>query len=119
MVIASWMLFALGIAHVLFGLVKFRLPLKGAIEDGFVGKFGESEARRLAFWFIILGPLLTLIGHVAIHSVSRGDFSLVKTMGIYLLGTSIVGVLAFPKSPLWLVLLLSPIFIAGGHGWIR
>lgn len=116
---ASWMLFSLGIAHILFGFIKYRSPIKDAIVDGFVGKFGGSDSRRLAFWFTILGPALALIGQVAVHSVNIGDYEIVKTIGFYLLGISILGVLAFPKSPLWAVLLLAPIFIAGGFGWIH
>jgi succinate-acetate transporter protein len=34
-VIACFM-FALGIAHIIFGLKKFKAPIAGAISDGFV-----------------------------------------------------------------------------------
>lgn len=34
----------------------------------------------------------------------------------YLLVVSVIGVAAFPKSPLWAPLLLSPLFILAGYG---
>jgi hypothetical protein len=115
---AAWMLFALGIGHIVFGLVRFKVPIKEAMEEGFVGKFMGCDTRRLAFWFIAFGPLLAFGGHVALHAVNAADYGLVKIIGFYLLGVSFVGVLALPKSPMWAGLLLALFLIAGGYGWI-
>ena len=117
--IASWVLFGLGIAHVLFGIVAFKPQFQAAMAEGFVGKFSASDDRRIAFWFTVLGPPIALIGFVAIHSVATQDLGLLKIIGFTLLGTAVSGVLAFPKSPLWLLLLLSPFFILGGYGLIH
>lgn len=114
MIVAAWALFVLGVAHIVFGLVRFKVPFAEAWSAGFVGKFEANEARRAAFWFLMSGPLLMALGNVAIHAVSISDLWLLRTIGIYLFVSSSVGVAAFPKSPLWIPLLLSPIFIAGG-----
>lgn len=115
---AAWILLFLGIAHVVYGIVWFKTPIAQAIGEGFIGKFMGIESRRLAFWFTAFGPLVAMAGHVALHAVGAADHGLLKIVGFYLLGTSAVGVLALPKSPLWAALLLSPVFIAGGYGWI-
>ena len=35
--VVAWLLFGLGVAHVAYGLVKFRAPLSQAVAAGFVG----------------------------------------------------------------------------------
>jgi hypothetical protein len=114
----AWGLFVLGVAHIVFGLVKFRVPLAEAVSAGFVGKFQVPEIRRTAFWFIVCGPFVMLAGHVAIHAVSVGDLALLRLIGLYAMVTSLIGVIAFPKSPFWGALLLSPLLLAAGHGLI-
>jgi hypothetical protein len=73
--IAAWALFALSVAHIPFGLVRFETPLAEAAADGIVGKFKAPEIRRTAFWFwfIMCGPLLMFSGHTAIHAVATAD----------------------------------------------
>jgi hypothetical protein len=116
--VIAWALFALGVAHIAFGLVRFRAPIGQAVVAGFVGQFKVPEVRRTAFWFLMVGPLLMLAGHIAVHAAAVGDLSLFKVIGWYMLVSSAVGVTAYPKSPLWAPLLLSPLFIAAGHGML-
>ena len=117
--IASWIFFFLGIAHIIFDIIRYKSQFQDAIAEGLIGKFSGENDRGLAFWFTIMGIPIALIGFVAVHSVSAGDFGIIKIIGFSFLGTGIAGVLAFPKSPLWLILLLSPIFILGGYGLIH
>ncbi len=112
--IAAWSLFALGVAHLVFGVVRFRGPLTEAVADGFFGRFMVPEVRRTAFWFLMVGPLLMLAGQVALHAVATGDREVLTLIGTYLLVSSVIGVAAFPKSPLWAPLLLSPAFLLAG-----
>ncbi len=116
--IAAWIIFILGLAHIVVGLVMFKTPLVEAVRDGFVGKFATDPERRTAFWFMIFGPLLVMGGHVAIHAVSVADAELLKIAGFYLLAIGAIGGLALPKSPFVVAVLLAPIFIAAGFGWI-
>lgn len=114
----AWLLFSLGVAHIAYGLVKFRAPLWEAVAAGFVDQFKATELRRTAFWFVAVGPLMMLAGHVAIHAVSVGDLGLLKVIGGYMLFISLVGVAAFPKSPFLAGLIVSPWLIAVGYGWL-
>lgn len=116
--LAAWLTFALGLAHLVFGLVKYKKPLAEAVSAGYIGQFAAPapEARRTAFWFVIFGPLLMAAGHVAIHAVAVGDLALLQILGIYVLVTALAGIAAFPKSPFWAALLLGPWLIATGYG---
>jgi hypothetical protein len=119
-VVAAWILFCLGFGHTILGFIWFKQAFKDAWVDGLIGKFGVGavEIRRLAFWFTLVGPLMIMGGHIAIHAGRVGDLGLLKIIGFYLLLIAMIGVLALPKSPFWAALLLCPIFIAGGYGWI-
>lgn len=103
----AWTLLGLGFAHVVFGLIRFREPLLGALADGFVGQFAAHESRRTAFWFLMAGPQLMLAGQFALHAVAQGHTGLLRLIGAYLFVCSAIGVAAFPKSPLLLALGLS------------
>ena len=115
---ASWFMFFLGIAHIVFGLVKFAGPVADAVSAGLIGQFSEPEVRRTAFWFLVFGPLLMLAGQVGIHAVAKGDLALLKILGIYAFAIAVLGVAAFPQSPFWAPLLVAPVLIAVGYGWI-
>lgn len=114
----AWATFVLGLVHIIFGLIRFQQPLTEALAAGFIDQFRAHELRRTAFWFLMCGPLLMLVGHVAIRSVAVGDPSLLRIIGIYALAASVVGIAAFPVSPLWSLLALSLLLIAAGSGWI-
>ncbi|MCY7369286.1 MAG: DUF6463 family protein [Polaromonas sp.] len=118
LLIAARVLLILGVLHVIFGLVRFRGPLLQAAAEGFVGRFGHSDTRRLVFWFIVIGPMLALLGQVSLQAIERGDLVQIRTIGCYLLATGVLGVLAFPKSPLWSLLPTALVFIAAGFGWL-
>jgi hypothetical protein len=117
--VTAWAILMLGIIHIVFGILRFKAPLTDALLSGFVGRFAEPQIRQTAFWFLMAGPMFMLAGHMAIHAVASGDTALLKIIGIYMLAASIVGVLAFPVSPLWLPLLLSLPLIAAGYGKIN
>lgn len=112
----AWALFILGLAHIAFGLVRFRTPLREAVAAGFIGQFAQTETRRTAFWFIMCGPLLMLAGHLAIGAVARGELAQLTIIGGYGMVTSVVGIAAFPKSPMWGLLLVSVLLLGAGAG---
>jgi uncharacterized membrane protein HdeD (DUF308 family) len=114
----AWTVFIFGITHLVFGIIKFKMPLSEAVSAGFIGQLKEPEARRTAFWFLICGALLMLIGHIAVRAVAAGDHSLFKVIGAYALILSVISVATFPGSPLWALLLLSLLLIAAGYDWL-
>lgn len=114
--ILAWFLFALGIGHIFYGLVKFREPVAAAVTEGFVNKFKTPEARRTALWFLMFGFLLVFAGNTATHAVGNADLPLLRLVGFYLLAISLVGFAALPKSPFMVGAILSPLIIAAGYG---
>jgi len=115
----AWFMFILGIAHIIFGLVKFKAPIAEAISAGYIGQFESPEIRRTAFWFLIFGPVFMLAGHVAIHACATGDLELLKILGFYSFVTALIGVTAIPKAPFWAALVASPVFVAAGYGLLK
>ena len=115
----AWAVFILGLAHVVFGILRFQAPLADAVAAGFIDQFKEHEVRRTAFWFLMCGPLLMLIGHLAIRAVAAGDRPVLKVIGVYALISSAIGIAAFPASPLWVLFFLSVLLIAAGYGRLR
>lgn len=116
--IIAWLLFALGVGHIIYGLFQFIGPLSEAVAAGFIGQFNKSEIRRTAFWFVIFGPLVMLAGHIAIRAVTAGDLELVRVIGLYALAVSIVGFAAIPKSGFLPSLVVSVFLVAVGFGWL-
>lgn len=114
----AWLLFALGVGHLGYAFFKFKEPLLAGISAGIVGQFGFPEVRRTAFWFTVFGPLLMFAGQVAVHAASTGDVALYRLVGFYLLAISAVGMLALPKSPFLVGLLISALIVAAGYGFL-
>lgn len=112
--IAAWSLFFLGVAHIAFGIVRFKTPLAAALAAGFFNQFYDPELRRTAFWFIMVGPLLVLVGHIAIRAVAANDHALLTVIGTYAIVASVIGIAAFPKSPLWLLFVVALALIYAG-----
>jgi Family of unknown function (DUF6463) len=115
--VSSWALLALGVAHIVFGVVKFRQPLWQALSSGLVGQFAMPEVRRSAFWFVMFGLPLLLAGHVAVHAAGRGDLALMQLVARYVLASSVIGVMAFPRSPFLLSLIVAVMLVLAGHGF--
>ncbi len=113
---AAWFIFAIGVAHIIYGLARFRSSFSDAVSAGFFDQFWKPELRRTAFWFTIFGLPLMCIGQIAIRAVAGGDLTLLKIIGFYMLITSVIGITAFPKSPFWAPLVASLLAIAASYG---
>lgn len=112
--VASWALVCLGVAHLVFGVLKYRCALRDALAAGFVGGFAEPESRRTAFWFVIFGLPLLLAGHLAVRAAGRGDVEVLGIIGGYVSATSLVGSAAFPRSPFPAALTVAVMLIVSG-----
>lgn len=115
----SWFLVVFAILHLLVGVIRFRPAFVEAVKSGFVGQFSTLELRKTAFWFMISGLLVMLIGHLGIQAASQGDLRFFKTTGIYLFVVSMLGISAVPKSPFWGLLLASLGCLACGFEWVN
>jgi len=112
----AWLLFVLGVGHVVYAFVKFREPLLSGVAAGVVvGQFSSPEVRRTAFWFVMFGPLLMLAGQVAIYAVGIADLRLLRLVGVNLLVVSAVGLVALPRSPFLAGALVSALIVAASY----
>ncbi len=115
---AAGALLALGVLHIAMGLVRFKQPFLAAMSEGLFDAFKTDDSRRLAFWFTFLGPVLILCGHLALRAASSGDLHTLGLMGLYLFVAALLGILAFPASPLWALLVVAGVLFATGRGWL-
>jgi hypothetical protein len=112
----AWIFWGLGVAHLIYGALRYREPLRAALVDGYINQFAQTEVRRTAFWFMAFGPLLMLAGHTLVHAVSTGDLALVRIIGWYQLVIGLAGLAAFPKSPFIVATALAPLVLCVGYG---
>lgn len=90
-----------GIVHSVLGLVAFRTTFTNLIGDGLVNTVNGQPEREFAFWFVVTGFVLVLLGAV-IDRYERGGHSLPGFLG-WALGTlALAGVLIMPISGWWL-----------------
>ena len=115
---AAWALIALGFLHIAMGFVRFKQPFLAVLSEGIFDAFKADDTRRLAFWFTLLGPALMLCGHLALRAALGGDLETLGLIGLYLLVVAVLGIVAFPASPLWALLVVAGLLFAAGRGWL-
>lgn len=93
--------------HLVVGAWLFREPLGALLRDGYVGAVNPDPARRLAFWFQLLTPILVLIGLVVSRALETGDTHILAIVGWGLLGLGVVGAAGMPVSGFWILIALS------------
>jgi hypothetical protein len=98
-------LVAIGIVHSLFGLVLYRAPLSAIAGEGFVATVLPPHVdREAAFWFVLFGPILVMLGQVVGRAARRDDAGIVRLIGAWLLAGGMVGVIVMPVSGFWLLI---------------
>src|SRR6185436_15887410 len=90
LIAAAWTMFALGVGHVVVGLVFFKSQFANAAGEGWIGRFQGVDSRRLAFWFTVFGPLVMMGGQIAVHAVRSGDLALLRLIGYYLMAIALM-----------------------------
>jgi len=111
----GYVLIALSIGHTVTGIILFRPALAALFRDGFANALLPHLDRRLAFWFIMFSVNLFFLGQVTLYAAATNDTYLLKLIGWYVLGIGVVGATAMPKSPFWIVLIVSPILLWSGY----
>jgi len=115
------LLTAIGIGHMLVGLILFRAPVAAILRDGVFDAVAPHVVRdgvtpycdRLAaFWFLLMGPLLLMIARIAGHAAARRDGEMLAIVGWNLLAIGAVGVVAMPTSGFWSLLALGPLLVS-------
>lgn len=96
----------LGVGHVVWALIAHREGLAAVAADGVIDTVGDGvfvqeharDDRAAAFWFVVVGPLLSAIGMLMRDAERRGDQTSVRRASRLLLGVSTVGALVIPRS---------------------
>jgi hypothetical protein len=99
-------LMAVGAGHAAWGLVAYRKPLREIARAGYVDSVGDGifqrahadDARAAAFWFMMAGPLASLLGWFGHHASESGDVAALKVGGAAAVALGVVGVTAIPRS---------------------
>lgn len=96
-------LIAVGIIHVIFGVVVFHGTLRVIAAEGLFKTVNGQPDRELAFWFIAFGAVVILLGGLADWCESQGA-GLPRRFGWSLLALTILVVVIMPISGGWLLL---------------
>lgn len=112
----AYLLFAVGIGHMITGLRSYRAPLAAMLREGFINALRPHLERRAAFWFILFSVIFFMAGQITLHAAKTGDTYLLKVIGWYFFAIGAIGVMAMPKSPFWIGLVVSLILLCSGYG---
>jgi hypothetical protein len=98
-------IYGLGVAHTLWGLYAYRdqvgqivRELPGSVGDGIFDKAHSRDARAAAFWFLFVGPLLSLFGRTYSAAENAGDVDAMRAAGRGVTAISLAGLAAIPRS---------------------
>ncbi|MED1797971.1 DUF6463 family protein [Brevibacillus porteri] len=91
-----------GLLHTVVGLFFYAEPLQQIVANGFWNAVGREE--DAAFWFMMFGFLLILLGYMADWVMKKKGMEPPATFGWTILGICVVGVIAMPVSGFWLAL---------------
>ena len=95
-------LLATGILHSVVGIVLNKDYFRAILKDGLFNAVENNVHRELAFWFLVCGVIIILLGHVLHHYIKKEQKPAPFFVGYYLLGLSVIGCIAVPVSGFWL-----------------
>jgi uncharacterized protein DUF6463 len=89
--------------HAVFGVWFGRLSLGAMFSDGLVASVDSRGERGLVFWFLLMSPLLLLIGQLCVFLAERG-IAPPRWLGFEVLMLTVACALLMPVSGFWLLL---------------
>ncbi len=90
-----------GVLHIGVALANFGIQYKGMLADGLVSVLSGAE-RALAFWFLIVGVLLIMLGQCLTAYIRQTGCPAPSFLGYMLLAVSVIGCMVVPVSGFWL-----------------
>lgn len=107
------LLMTIGVLHVLGGSVVGREPIARIFREGFIGEgdsglgnVPEHMEKELAFWFMLWGAYIFVLGHCASWAEREGK-ALPAHIGWQLVAINLVAAALYPKGGFWLALIPS------------
>ena len=101
--LAGGLLIGVAIVHAVFGAWFGRGSLYAMFGDGVVASVGLQGERGLVFWFLLMSPLLLLIGQLCLFLAERG-IAPPRWLGFEVLLLTVACALLMPVSGFWLLL---------------
>ena len=101
--LAGGLLIGVAIVHAVFGAWFGRGSLSAMLGDGLVASVDSHPDRGLVFWFLLMSPLLLLIGQLCVFLAERG-IAPPRWLGFEVLLLTIACALLMPVSGFWLLL---------------
>jgi hypothetical protein len=101
--LAGGLLIGVAIVHAVFGVWFGRLSLGAMFSDGLVASVDSRGERGLVFWFLLMSPLLLLIGQLCVFLAERG-IAPPRWLGFEVLLLTVACALLMPVSGFWLLL---------------
>ncbi|MEA2442271.1 MAG: hypothetical protein QOH76_3695 [Thermoleophilaceae bacterium] len=100
---------AIGVGHTLWGTVAYRDAVREIVRAGVVDSVGDGIFRRsdahgpraAGFWFLMVGPLVGLCGHLVEAADRAGDDRALRASGRAILGIGALGAAVIPRSGFW------------------
>jgi hypothetical protein len=103
MALAGSLLIAVAVLHAAFGAWFGRRSLFGMLEDGVVNSVGLRGERGLVFWFLLMSPLLLMLGQLCLLLAERGIVP-PRWLGLEVLALTVCCALLMPVSGFWLLI---------------
>jgi len=101
--LAGGLLIGVAVVHAVFGVWFGRLSLGAMFSDGLVASVDSRGERGLVFWFLLMSPLLLLIGQLCVFLAERG-IAPPRWLGFEVLLLTVACALLMPVSGFWLLL---------------
>jgi hypothetical protein len=101
--IGRWLV-GVGVLHTLWAVMAYRAALGEILADGVWNAVAGDPRRGLAFWFLLSGGFVLLLGAVTDSIERRTGGPVPRILGSGLLLVAAVGILVEPPSGFWLFL---------------
>jgi hypothetical protein len=101
--LAGGLLIGVALVHAAFGAWFGRGSLFGMLKDGLISSVDSHAERGLVFWFLMVSPLLLLIGQLCVFLAERG-IAPPRWLGFEVLLLTLACAVLMPVSGFWLLL---------------
>ena len=92
-----------GLLHTVVGLIIYMKQLQPIVAGGLWSTVGEGQwDRGTAFWFMMFGFLLILLGYTADWLMKKKEIALPAAFGWTLFAVCLIGAVVMPVSGFWL-----------------
>jgi len=110
------LLIVTGLLHTAVGVALGWERLLAIAGDGLFGAAASDIGRQFAFWFVAMGIVIVILGHLMHHYIVKEQRPPPRFIGYYFLGMSAVGCAIEPVSGMWLFIPQALIIIFADRG---